>query len=294
MSDPSPSQQAGHRVRDLLTDPLPVAIQMTRCAAVRSVPFAVHPGHRPLELDLYGVGRGCRPIVVFIHGGGWRVGHRSSMGAVMDALDPHPFEVIAAAGFVVASISYRLSGEAVFPAQVDDVMAALDWLRLRAHEFGGDRNRVVLWGESAGGHLAALAALESGRTVAGAVCWYAPSDLLTLTEGAHAEAVGDPLAPDSREAGLLGAPISSAWAAATAASPARRVHAGAPAFHLAHGVEDRYVPALQSQRFAEALRAHGIEVETLFVPDADHFWRGARAPEAVLRAAITFCRRVTA
>lgn len=280
---------------DPLTRALPRASEEHGYRVLRSVPFAVRMGHRPLQLDLHlpePVGAPV-PIIVFVHGGGWRAGFRDSMGAVLDELHPHPFERVTRAGFVVATIDYRLSGEAKFPAQLDDVLSAVAWLRARAHEFGGDAEKLVLWGESSGGHLVALAGLAAEPSVRGVICWYSPLDLPTLHEGAHPEAVADPLAADSREAGLLGAPIAEAGALALAASPLRQVHAHAPRFHLVHGTDDRFVPTSQSLRFAEALRAVGAPVECELIEGADHFWRGAPDPAAILADAIEFAHRVT-
>lgn len=280
---------------DPFTRALPRAVTEPGYDVMRAIPYAVRMGHRPLQLDLHmatHVGDAV-PIIVFVHGGGWRAGYRDSIGAVLDGFDPHPFERMARAGFVVATIDYRLSGEAKFPAQLEDVLDALRWLRARAHEFGGDAERIVLWGESSGGHLAALAGLAASDSVCGVVCWYAPLDLPTLHEGSHAEAITDPRAVDSREAGLLGASIDDAMELAVAASPLRQVHAGAPNFRLLHGTDDRFVPTSQSVRFAAALEAVGVHAEIELIPGADHFWRDAADPSAILASSIEFAHRVT-
>ncbi|MDQ3654811.1 MAG: alpha/beta hydrolase fold domain-containing protein, partial [Chloroflexota bacterium] len=94
----------------------------------------------------------ARPAVIWVHGGGWRGGVR----------DPHPNRMLAERGFVTASISYRFSQEAIFPAQIHDVKAAIRSLRANATRWGVDPERIGIWGHSAGGHLAALAAVSSG------------------------------------------------------------------------------------------------------------------------------------
>ncbi len=99
------------------------------------------------------------PVVVFLHGGGWRLGSRHSAGPAYAKADPGPFELVAQAGIAVASIDYRLSGEAVWPAQLHDAKAAVRWLRGRASELTIDPDRIAAWGESAGGHLAELLGL---------------------------------------------------------------------------------------------------------------------------------------
>lgn len=137
-----------------------------RVVAHRGLPYADVLRCRPLELDLY-VPAGqpgapeLVPLLVFVHGGGWARGSRRSFGP---AFDEGFFARIAGGGYVVASIDYRLSGEAVYPAQLQDVHVALDWLAEHAPAHGADIERTVLLGESAGGHLAALAGLTC-RTV---------------------------------------------------------------------------------------------------------------------------------
>ncbi|MCZ9343065.1 alpha/beta hydrolase, partial [Streptomyces sp. TRM76130] len=99
------------------------------------------------------------PVVVFVHGGAWRTGLRDDLGPRFRDWAPGPFARLARAGFAVVCPDYRLSGEAPHPAQQDDLAALLAWLRARAADLGVDAARTVLWGESAGGHLAALTAL---------------------------------------------------------------------------------------------------------------------------------------
>ncbi|WP_131763910.1 alpha/beta hydrolase, partial [Actinomadura fibrosa] len=125
---------------------------------LRGAVYAVRPGFRPLELDLWlpdGT-HGPLPVIVFVHGGGWRAGSRTGLGPRFRDWRPGPFARMARAGFAVACASYRLTGEAAHPAQLDDLAAALGWLRARAGELNLDPRRTVAWGESAGGHLAAL------------------------------------------------------------------------------------------------------------------------------------------
>jgi acetyl esterase/lipase len=245
-------------------------------ATWRAVEYAVVPGYRPLLLDLHRPDTAeTVPLVLFLHGGGWRVGSRGAVGPAFADWDPSPFAQLVQAGFAVASVDYRLSGEARFPAQLDDVTAALAWLRAHAAELGLDTGRTAVWGESAGGHLAALLGLTvpGVRAVAD---WYGPADLAALPADAAATgiAVTDPGAPDSRETLLLGAPPQAAPELARAASPAARVHAGAPSFLLVHGTADRFVPSRQSERLAEALAAAGTPADLHLLEGADHMWLG--------------------
>ncbi|WP_208971762.1 alpha/beta hydrolase [Kineococcus rubinsiae] len=271
--------------------PLPPARTTADGVRVHSgVVFAALPGVRPLELDLHlppATVPGPVPVVVFLHGGGWRAGSRRSAGPAF-AGTTAPQEVLARAGTAVASVDYRLSGEAVWPAPLHDAKAAVRWLRARAGDLGVDPDRVGAWGESAGAHLAALLGLTAGQAhlegsggitgpasaVRAVAAWYPPTDLTGLA----ADLGADPDAPDSREAQLLGAPVSSVPETAAEASPLTHALAGAGAgtpFLLLHGGADRLVPAVQSARLAAALRAAGGDVEHHVLPGADHLWRGS-------------------
>jgi acetyl esterase/lipase len=254
-------------------------------------------GFRPLLLDLYrpAVGADPAPLIVFVHGGGWLRGDRSMVSPSFAAWRPGPLARLAAEGFAVASVDYRLSGEARFPAQLEDVSAAVEWLTGRAEEYGFDAGRIVLWGESAGAHLAALLGLRSpGRRVRGVVDWYGPADLIALDEqvGAAGALTGDPL--DTREARLLGAPVAEVPELARAASPISHVRAGAPPFLIAHGTADRAVPFPQSEALAAALAEAGASVRFEAVDGADHMWAGVADLTPLYDAVVAFAREVTA
>ncbi|WP_367042599.1 alpha/beta hydrolase [Streptomyces sp. Je 1-332] len=239
---------------------------------LRGVPYGEVDGGRPLELDLWlpeVAGSGPAPLVLFVHGGAWRRGRRDDMGLRTRDWSPGPFARIAAAGFAVACADYRLSGEARFPAPLDDLRTALRWLGLRGPELGVDTARTVVWGESAGGHLASLLALDPEVSATGAVIWYAPSDL-TVPRGPF-----DPHSATTPEALLLGAAPAAVPELAREASPVTRVHPTAPPFLLIHGERDTMVPATHSETLAARLREAGAPVELRVVPGADHGWYGA-------------------
>ncbi|MGY0020313.1 alpha/beta hydrolase fold domain-containing protein [Streptomyces sp. YJ-C3] len=239
---------------------------------LRGVPYGLVDGGRPLELDLWLPGPEAAspvPVVLFAHGGAWRRGRRDDMGARTRPWEPGPFERIAAAGLAVACVDYRLSGEANFPAPLEDLRTALRWLGIRADELGVDPRRTVVWGESAGGHLASLLALtHTDPPLAGAVVWYGPADLTT------ARPPFDPAAPATMEALLLGAAPAAVPELAVAASPVRQAHADAPPFLVLHGEDDVMVPVSHGQDLAAALRAAGAPVELRTVPGANHGWTG--------------------
>ncbi|MFJ2738625.1 alpha/beta hydrolase fold domain-containing protein [Streptomyces sp. NPDC087440] len=278
-------------VRELIVAPHPDRAPLPETPAsarvLRGVPYAEVPGGRPLELDLWlPMTPSPAPLVLFLHGGAWRRGRRDDMGFRTRGWSPGPFARIAAAGFAVACADYRLSGEATFPAPLHDLHAALRWLTLRGAELGVDTGRTVVWGESAGGHLASLLALTAPG-LAGAVVWYGPSDL-TSARGPFT-----PQNPATPEALLLGGPPATTPDRAREASPLSRVHPLAPPFLLIHGEADTMVDCSHSTSLAAALRdTSASPVDLWTVPGAGHGWHGApdATVEAVFDRSLTFAR----
>jgi acetyl esterase/lipase len=253
------------------------------------VEYANLVGYRPQLLDLYRTAEGPpRPLVIYIHGGGWSRGDSRGNGAITDF--PALLAELAARGYVVASLNYRLSGEAKFPAQLQDVKAAIRFLRVNAGQYGIDPTRVVLWGGSAGGHLAALAAATCGvaafdplpstgrlaRSAAkeatipnvsdcasAAVIWYGLFDLVpTVAAG------------DANPLDLLGCKPDACTDLAKQASPITYVGAKTPPMLLIHGLADTEVSADQSKAMAAHLKKAGASVETLYIPEVDHGFIG--------------------
>jgi len=290
----------------------------TALRILRGIEFARPRNAAPLLLDLYlpaagpdGRHRGARPAVVHFHGGGWRMGERSSLGPILDGFSLSPIEQLAEAGFVVASADYRLTDVVTFPAQLIDAKAAVRWLRAHAGDYGVDPERIYAWGDSAGGHLAALTGLTArapqfgeehpgpetavGDDVAAVVAWYPPTDLERMGEQARPDAIARADDSGSRESLLIGAQLGDAPAKARAASPVSYVHADAPPFLLIHGTADRFVPTAQSTGLADALARAGAAVELLLLADADHMWAtpdgSSTAAEQATAATIDFLRR---
>jgi acetyl esterase/lipase len=247
------------------------------------VTFARLDGFRPLTLDVYvpaGDPKTQRhPLVIYIHGGGWSSGHTRHSGAFENW--PRVLASIASRGYVVSSLNYRLSGEAPFPAAIHDVKTAIRWLRAHAQEYGIDKNRVVVWGGSAGGHLAALAATSCGSAdleppmapaesdcVQGVVAWYGVFDFSTV---AVAERNG--VSPVARF--LDCAQAKCADETVRRASPIQYLDANDPPMLLIHGINDRVVPVAQSQLFHDAAKKAGVSVQMLLIPDVDHSFLGA-------------------
>ena len=241
------------------------------------------PGYRPLTLDLYLPPRRSAlpeaPLVLFVHGGAWRSGHSRAAGAFEDF--PSVLASMAARGFVVASVNYRLSGEAPFPAASEDVRVALQFLRENGARFGIDGRRVILWGASAGAHLAALVATQcrgsvpspsaapDNGCVSGVVAWYGIFDLGTLEAPEQAAA--------SPTAAFLGCNPRECEALATQASPITHVARGSPPFLLLHGLADQMVAPVQSRAMESRLRAAGASVQTEYLQGVGHSWIGATA-----------------
>ena len=264
-----------------MTADLRVEPQVTKSGATfySGLTYAARSGFRPLLLDLY-VPRGvaAAPLVVWIHGGAFLDGDRRYLP------DTYPrnsvFDRPLDAGMAVATIDYRHSGEATFPAQLNDVGAAIDFLREHAATFGIDPQRIGVWGESAGGALAALEGLTGGR-VAAVVAWYA----LTEVRRPHADAV------DSIETKLLGAPPSAVPELAAAASAVAQVHAGAPPFLIVHGVADATVAASQSERLHELLIAAGARSTYHPIAGADHCFEGYDDIGGLIDESVAFLAR---
>ncbi|WP_254790720.1 alpha/beta hydrolase [Blastococcus tunisiensis] len=228
-----------------------------------------------LHLDLYLPATRPAPLCLWLHGGGWVRGSRTARAA--ERLVP-----MARNGMAVAAVQYRFSGEAPFPAQLDDVRAAVRWLRRNAADLALDAERIGAWGASAGGHLAALLALcpdERDRdlgdsSVQAAVCWYPITDLTRretdVPEGPLPSfATGPPMVPPP-EARLLGVESLRQAAAAAAASPITHVHPGAPPFLLMHGDRDGWVPSEQSRALHRALQVDGVPTSLLLLAGANH------------------------
>lgn len=230
-------------------------------------------GYRPLSLDLYLPPSAPRALCVYTHGGGWRVGSRRVGPGPLSPTSGRLFARMAAQGVAVASVDYRLSGEAQFPAQSDDVAAAIAWLRSDASDGLGPLPLTV-FGVSAGGLLAGLAALDAANEVRAAALWYAVSDVATMRE--DQAAVDGPLDPPghSREELFLGGAAADRPEAARAASPVHQVRADAPPFLLLHGGDDVLVPTRQSARLHDALTAAGASSTFEVVDGYDHMFPG--------------------
>ncbi len=197
-----------------------------------------------------------RAALLYFHGGGWELGSRT------DYEDSRQ-RVLAARGFLVASVEYRFSARARFPAQRDDARAAAEWLRGQAPGYGASSDRIGAWGASAGGHLAALLALGDGAhdldpAVEAAVVWFAPLDLRAQSGGTALERE---LFPPSSVDRLLGRTFDPDDADHRAADPLSLVSSAASPILLMTGDRDRVIDGSASIRMHEALtRAQATSV----------------------------------
>jgi acetyl esterase/lipase len=182
---------------DPLQYPQKVEVDLYGATVFTDITYSTLSGYRPLRLDLYrdASEKYKRPLVVFVHGGGWTNGQKRGTSEFTNF--PGVLGFLAKSGYVVASLEYRLSGEEPFPGSVKDVKAAIGFLRANAEDFGIDPERVALWGASAGANLASLASLSCNvkwfdpldpkgiysnvpDCVQGFVGWYGPYDLVPL------------------------------------------------------------------------------------------------------------------
>ena len=228
----------------------------------KDVLYRTQNGFRPLSLDLYVPDGPVSALCLYLHGGGWRIGSRRM---------PELLQRIASLGLAVAAADYRLSGEAAFPAQLEDVADAVDFLAAHRVDYGINAERTVAWGASAGGHLAALLGLTTD-VIDAVCCWYPPTDFDALSRDID-EVGGKPdRSANSREGQLIGAGLDERPDLARAASPVAHVREDAPPFLFVHGTDDKLVPIRQSERLAAALRAAGGAATILPVPGAGHMF----------------------
>jgi len=254
------------------------------------ITYETIPGYRPLKLDVYvpSAVKPARPLplVIWVHGGGWEIGNPRADWTYGDWTQV--LARLSARGYIVAGVSYRFSLEAPFPAQIDDVHAAIRFLRQNASEWGIDPNRVYIWGLSAGGHLAALAGTESATEpadlrVQGVVDWFGPTDLSGLK-------------PSPGLSALLHCPASGcSEAALAAASPVTYVSAEAPPTLIMQGGADPLVHPAQSQELYDRLKAVGVQAQLLIFPGLGHGFTGASKDklEEILRTTFAYLDRLS-
>jgi len=227
------------------------------------VPYATLSAAQQLDIYLPNEGDGPFAIVFYVHGGGFAIGDKRD-GMLAPSL------VALNRGYAVVSVNYRMSGEAVFPAAVNDVKAALRWVKARAADYCLDAGRIAAFGGSAGGHLAAMLGvsaraplfvepafgnIDQTDDVQAVVDWFGPTDFLAM-DGQLAESGfwprdhGSELSPESV---YLGATIADVPDVVAASNPMTYVSAAMAPILIQHGTEDCLVPCQQSVEFARVI-----------------------------------------
>lgn len=208
------------------------------------------------------------PCIVWICGGAWRLMDRSVHLAYLSE--------VARSGFVVASVEYRTSNEAIYPAQLIDVKAAIRYLHANSERYSIDNERFGVMGESAGGYLAAMAALiddpaydvgeykEYSSKVQAACPWYPPTDISAFPYETAADAAA------SMESLLLGKNVMLNKEEAIGICPVTYVTKDAPPFMIIHGTEDHTVPFAQGELLHDRLEEAGCDVSLIAIEGADH------------------------
>jgi acetyl esterase/lipase len=248
---------------------------------VRGIPFC-RIGGVDLKLDVHrhrARPTGC-PTLVYVHGGGWILGFRRMQGL---PLMTH----LAARGWVCISIDYRLSPRATFPDHLVDVKRALAWVKEHAEEWGADPDFVVVCGNSAGAHLASLAALTANDARYQPGFEHVPTSVSACigTYGVYDFTDRHGHWPNGGLSLVLEHLVMKTSRARAPeryrdASPIANVHAEAPPFLLVHGDRDSLAPPAESRRFAEALRACDVPVVHAEVPDGQHLFELFSSPRA--------------
>lgn len=229
-----------------------------------------------LRLDLYWHPEATRPmpLIIWVHGGAWRNGTKNVPSWVTSFCQ---------GGYAVASVEYRLSHQAIFPAQIEDCKSAVRWLRANAEYYRIDPDRFGAWGSSAGGHLVALLGTsglidlwEVGdhlhqTSCVQAVCdWFGPTDFLRMNDVAGEI---DHDAPDSPESQLIGGLIQENKGKVAKANPITYVSLAAPPFLIIHGKLDMTVIKNQSELLHQALQKKGNPSKLILIDDMAHgFW----------------------
>ncbi|EDY18444.1 Alpha/beta hydrolase fold-3 domain protein [Chthoniobacter flavus Ellin428] len=240
-------------------------------------------GDLSLKLDLYLPEKAHPPLIVYVHGGAWRGGSKKE----------NPLRPLVDQGFALASIDYRLSTQAPFPAQAHDIKAAIRFLRAQQSQLGIDAHRIVIAGASAGGHLAALVGVTNGdkelegtvggnldqsSDVQGIISLFGASNFMTILEQStdHGRSVRIPALQL-----LLGGLPTEKPELARLASPVNHIDAHDPPLLLLHGDADPQMPPEQSKELAAAYEKAGLPVKLVIIPGAVHGGKQFTDPERI-------------
>lgn len=247
------------------------------------VAYATSSAAQKLDIFLPTTSTAPFPVLMWIHGGGWKGGDKAEFK------NTNRFTELRKRNYAIVVINYRLSGEAKFPAQINDVKAAIRWVKANASTYSMNPDKIGVWGSSAGGHLSALAGvsgnvaeledLSQGNNtktsrVQAVVDWYGPIDLLKMDEMAIAQGCGSSNhnAADSPESALVGYQITTVPDLVSMVSPLSYITNDDPPFFIEHGLIDCTVAHNQSQLLYDYLvPVLGKEkVKLKFLSDSGH------------------------
>src|SRR5688572_2270917 len=245
----------------------------------------VQNGHERQKLDLF-IPPGATnplPLIIWVHGGAWKAGSKENCPALGYLLR----------GYAVASLNYRLSQHAIFPAQIEDCKAAVRWLRAHAKEHNLNPDRFAAWGSSAGGHLVALLgtsgdvkAFDVGEYLAfssrvqAVVDFFGPTDFTQMSKHSAPDSMNHD-APDSPESLLIGGAVQKNKDKAAKANPITYVSKDDPPFLIMHGDQDNLVPYQQSELLRDALKKAGVPATFKIIEGAGHGFGGREVAESV-------------
>ena len=239
--------------------------------ATKDIVYA-QSGEKKLLLDIYKPKSASNPyLIVWVHGGAWRSGSKGN-----------PPLGLLGFGYALASLDFHLSEEAPYPSMVHDIKAGIRYLRANAKKYGYRADKIVIWGSSSGGHLAALVGTTNGdkflegtlgdytstsSSVQGILDFYGPANLLTILNQStpHGISVREPAMKI-----LFGKSIDEVKETAKQASPVFQTDPSDPPLLIVHGDQDNQVPVNQSIELMEAYKKNKLPVQIEFVPGAGH------------------------
>ena len=227
---------------------------------------------KKLQLDIYKPKVQKEPyLVVWVHGGAWNTGNKEK-----PPLGLLPF------GYALASVDFRASTEKPFPADVHDIKAAIRFLRANASKYGYKSDKIIIWGSSSGGHLAALVATTNNNealegnlgdftntssSVQACIDFFGPTNFLTILNQSTPHGLNVRL---PALAILLGKPLDQVTELAKLASPVYQVDTSDPPLFIVHGEQDIQVPINQSIELMSAYKSKNLKVQIEFIPNAGH------------------------
>ena len=283
---------AGMAGRPALPGPKPLPnVVPEGIEAKRDIPYAGTENPRQ-KLDLYlpkkRNGDKPLPVVVFIHGGGWKGGDKSG-GLRNIAL------YVSSGDYAGVSVGYRLTNEAQWPAQIHDCKAAIRWVRANAKEYGLDAQHIAVWGSSAGGHLVSILGTsgdvkelegklgtfaDQSSRVQAVINYYGPENFLTMVTQ---PSTVDRTTSDYPEALLIGGRVQDVPDAAKHASPVTYISKDDPPFLTAHGTKDPLVPFAQATELHETLKKVGVSSVLLTMQNGGHGFASKDLDDTVKR-----------